>query len=81
MLTRNGVKARIYDKYSRIGGLLTFGIPPFKLDKNIVEKRKEILEGMGVEFILNTEVGKDVDFKKSMILTMQFFWVWAHINQ
>ena len=64
VLTRNGVKARIYDKYSRIGGLLTFGIPPFKLDKNIVEKRKEILEGMGVEFILNTEVGKDVDFQE-----------------
>ena len=63
VLTRNGVKARIYDKYSRIGGLLTFGIPPFKLDKNVVEKRKEILEGMGVEFILNTEVGKDVDFQ------------------
>jgi len=64
ILTRNGVKAKIYDKYSRIGGLLTFGIPPFKLDKNIVEKRKEILEGMGVEFILNTEVGKDVDFQE-----------------
>jgi glutamate synthase (NADPH/NADH) small chain len=64
ILTRNGVKAKIYDKYSRIGGLLTFGIPPFKLDKNIVEKRKEILEGMGVEFILNTEVGKDVDFEE-----------------
>ena len=64
VLTRNGVKARIYDKYSRIGGLLTFGIPPFKLDKNIVEKRKEILEGMGVEFILNTEVGKDIDFQE-----------------
>ena len=63
ILTRNGVKAKIYDKYSRIGGLLTFGIPPFKLDKDIVEKRKEILEGMGVEFILNTEVGKDVDFQ------------------
>ena len=63
ILTRNGVKAKIYDKYSRIGGVLTFGIPPFKLDKNIVEKRKEILEGMGVEFILNTEVGKDIDFQ------------------
>tara|TARA_B100001996_G_scaffold282211_1_gene222599 strand:- start:346 stop:1737 length:1392 start_codon:yes stop_codon:yes gene_type:complete len=64
ILTRNGVKAIIYDKYSRIGGLLTFGIPPFKLDKDVVEKRKEILEEMGVEFILNTEVGKDVDFQK-----------------
>jgi len=64
ILTRNGVKAKIFDKYSRIGGLLTFGIPPFKLDKDVVEKRKEILEGMGVEFILNTEVGKDIDFQE-----------------
>lgn len=64
ILTRNGVKAKIYDKYSRIGGLLTFGIPPFKLDKDIVEKRKEILEDMGVEFILNTEIGKDIDFQE-----------------
>ncbi len=63
ILTRNGVKAKVYDKYSRIGGLLTFGIPPFKLDKTVVEKRKEILEGMGVEFILNTEVGKDINFQ------------------
>ena len=73
ILTRNGVKAKIYDKYSRIGGLLTFGIPPFKLDKDIVEKRKEILEDMGVEFILNTEIGKDIDFQESMILMTQFF--------
>ncbi len=63
ILTRNGVKATVYDKYERIGGLLTFGIPPFKLDKDIVEKRRKIFEEMGIKFILNTEVGKDIQFK------------------
>jgi len=61
---RKGIKAVIYDKYEEIGGLLTFGIPPFKLDKEIVLKRKKILEEMGVEFVLNTEIGKDISFKK-----------------
>ena len=64
VLVRNGIKPFVYDKYEKIGGLLTFGIPPFKLDKKVVDKRKEILEGMGVEFILNTEVGKDISFEK-----------------
>ncbi len=64
VLVRNGIKPFVYDKYEKIGGLLTFGIPPFKLDKKVVNKRKEILEGMGVEFILNTEVGKDISFEK-----------------
>ncbi len=64
ILTRNGVKAVVYDRYPEIGGLLTFGIPPFKLDKEIVRVRRELLEGMGVEFVLNTEVGRDVPFEK-----------------
>lgn len=60
VLTRNGVKAVVYDKYSEIGGLLTFGIPPFKLEKEVVFTRREIMEDMGVEFVLDTEVGKDI---------------------
>jgi len=60
ILTRNGVKPVVYDRYTRIGGLLTFGIPPFKLEKDVVEKRREVMEGMGVEFRLGVEVGKDV---------------------
>ncbi len=48
----------------RIGGLLTFGIPPFKLEKEIVEKRRELMEGMGVEFRLGVEVGKDISFEQ-----------------
>ncbi len=64
ILVRNGVQPVVYDKYTRIGGLLTFGIPPFKLEKEVVEKRREILEGMGVEFRLGVEIGKDLSFKQ-----------------
>ena len=52
ILVRNGVQPVVFDRYPRIGGLLTFGIPPFKLEKEVVEKRREIMEGMGVEFRL-----------------------------
>ena len=62
VLVRNGVTPVVFDKYSKIGGLLTFGIPPFKLEKDVVEKRREIMEGMGVEFRLNVEVGRDISF-------------------
>jgi glutamate synthase (NADPH/NADH) small chain len=64
VLTRNGVKVVVYDRHPEIGGLLTFGIPEFKLEKEVVRRRREILEGMGIEFVLNTEVGKDIDFQK-----------------
>ncbi|KJH66650.1 FAD-dependent oxidoreductase [Chromobacterium violaceum] len=64
VLVRNGVKAVVYDRYEEIGGLLTFGIPEFKLEKEVVRRRREILEGMGVEFVLNTEVGKDISIDK-----------------
>jgi glutamate synthase (NADPH/NADH) small chain len=60
VLVRNGVSPVVFDRYSRIGGLLTFGIPPFKLEKEVVEKRREIMEYMGVEFRLNVDVGRDV---------------------
>jgi len=63
ILIRNGVTPIVYDKYPEIGGLLTFGIPGFKLEKSVIEKRREIMEGMGVQFILNTEIGKDITFQ------------------
>ena len=50
----------VFDRHPEIGGLLTFGIPSFKLEKSVMENRREIFEGMGVEFVLNTEVGKDI---------------------
>ncbi|MEM9057877.1 MAG: FAD-dependent oxidoreductase, partial [Pseudomonadota bacterium] len=62
ILVRNGVTPVVFDRHPKIGGLLTFGIPPFKLEKHIVETRRELLEGMGVEFRLGTEVGTDVSF-------------------
>lgn len=60
ILIRNGVRPVVFDSYPEIGGLLTFGIPPFKLEKKVMQRRREIFEGMGVEFRLNTEVGKDI---------------------
>ena len=62
VLVRNGVTPVVFDRYSKIGGLLTFGIPPFKLEKEVVEKRREVMEGMGVEFRLNVEIGRDISF-------------------
>ncbi|MFK7731415.1 MAG: FAD-dependent oxidoreductase [Pseudomonadales bacterium] len=64
VLTRAGVKAVVYDKYPEIGGLLTFGIPEFKLEKFVMNRRREIFQDMGIEFRLNTEVGKDVSFSE-----------------
>ena len=64
VLTRSGVKSHVYDRYQEIGGLLTFGIPEFKLEKKVVKKRRDILEGMGVEFFLGKEIGKDIQFKE-----------------
>lgn len=63
VLVRNGVKPVVFDRYPEIGGLLTFGIPEFKLEKEVVKRRREILEGMGVEFRLNTDIGKDIEFQ------------------
>jgi glutamate synthase (NADPH/NADH) small chain len=59
VLARSGVRSVVFDSYPEIGGLLTYGIPPFKLEKQVVDQRREILEGMGVEFVLNTRIGED----------------------
>jgi glutamate synthase (NADPH) small chain len=64
ILARNGVQPVVFDKYPEIGGLLTFGIPPFKLEKEVVLTRRMLMEGMGVEFRLNTEIGKDIPFQQ-----------------
>lgn len=62
VLVRNGVTPVVFDKYPEIGGLLTFGIPPFKLEKGVMQLRREIFSAMGIEFRLNTTVGVDVSF-------------------
>lgn len=63
VLARNGIRSVVFDAYPEIGGLLTYGIPPFKLEKQVVRQRREILEGMGVSFVLNTRIGKDKPFE------------------
>lgn len=64
VLTRSGVKSIVFDKNEEIGGLLTFGIPEFKLEKSVVRRRRKILEEMGVKFKLGKEVGKDISFEE-----------------
>jgi len=62
ILVRNGVTPVVYDRNPEIGGLLTFGIPAFKLDKSVMSHRREVFTEMGIEFRLNTEIGKDIQF-------------------
>ena len=64
VLTRNGVDTVVFDRHSQIGGLLTFGIPSFKLEKEVIQTRREIFEGMGIEFRLNVNVGVDISFEE-----------------
>ena len=62
VLTRAGIHSHVYDKNEEIGGLLTYGIPEFKLEKSVVKRRRKILEEMGIKFHMGIEVGKDVNF-------------------
>lgn len=63
-LARAGVSADVFDRYEEIGGLLTYGIPAFKLEKDIVKTRRRVLEEQGVKFHLGIEIGRDVSFEK-----------------
>jgi len=60
-LRKDGYKITVYDRYDRAGGLLIYGIPNFKLEKHIVERRTKLLKDGGIEFIQNFEVGKDAN--------------------
>ncbi|WP_201455374.1 NAD(P)-dependent oxidoreductase [Roseovarius atlanticus] len=62
VLRNAGVQVTVYDRYDRAGGLLTYGIPGFKLEKPVVMRRVEQLEKGGVEFVLNCDVGTDISF-------------------
>jgi glutamate synthase (NADPH) small chain len=62
VLRRQGVQVTVYDRYDRAGGLLTYGIPGFKLEKPVVMQRIEQLELAGVQFVLNCRVGEDLSF-------------------
>ena len=64
VLVRNGVTPVVFDRYPEIGGLLTFGIPEFKLEKEVMVRRRKIFTDMGMEFKLNTDVGHDIAFQE-----------------
>lgn len=65
-LLRAGIAVDMYERADRPGGLLTYGIPGFKLDKKVIFRRINLLCEAGLNLYLNTEVGKDIDFRKIM---------------
>ena len=64
VLVRNGVSPTVYDQHPEIGGLLTFGIPEFKLETEVIRRRRRLLEEMGVRFLLNRRIGRDLSFTR-----------------
>ena len=63
-LRKNGYKITVYDRYDRAGGLLIYGIPNFKLEKHVVERRTKLLKDGGIQFVQNFEVGKDATLEQ-----------------
>ena len=61
-LRRMGYQVTVYDRHDRAGGLMIYGIPGFKLEKHVVERRNALLADGGVEFVLNANVGEDISF-------------------
>ncbi len=61
-LRRRGIQVTVYDRYDRAGGLMTYGIPGFKLEKDVVLARIAQLEAGGVRFVMNCRVGEDLSF-------------------
>ncbi|NDA08792.1 MAG: NAD(P)-dependent oxidoreductase, partial [Alphaproteobacteria bacterium] len=64
LLRRRGYQVEIYDRYDRVGGLLIYGIPGFKLEKHVVERREQLLRDAGVQFTLNCDIGSDISFSE-----------------
>lgn len=62
-LNHMGHDVTVYEKNNRVGGLLRFGIPDFKLNKNIIDRRIDLMEAEGVKFITNAEIGIDIKGK------------------
>jgi glutamate synthase (NADPH/NADH) small chain len=63
-LLRNGIQVDMFERENEAGGLLTYGIPSFKLDKNVVKRRVKLLQEAGLNIHLNCEIGKDKNFKE-----------------
>ena len=62
-LRRKGYKIVVYDRHDRAGGLMIYGIPSFKLEKEVVQRRAQLLRDAGVTFELNTEIGRDLSLE------------------
>ena len=60
LLNRRGHEVTVYERRDRIGGLLRYGIPNMKLDKSLIDRRVKLMEEAGVQFVVNTDVGKDI---------------------
>ncbi len=63
-LRRKGYQVHVYDRYDRVGGLLVYGIPNFKLEKHVVERRAELLRKSGVSFHMECEIGRDMSLEE-----------------
>ena len=63
-LNQMGHSVKVYERSDRIGGLLMYGIPNMKLGKDVVERRVQLLESEGIEFITNVDIGKDLTTKE-----------------
>jgi glutamate synthase (NADPH/NADH) small chain len=64
VLSRNGISVTVYDRYPEIGGLLSFGIPDFKLELKVMRMRREVFEEAGIRFRLNCEIGRDIQARE-----------------
>ena len=62
-LRKRGYQITVYDRYDRVGGLLVYGIPNFKLEKDVVARRVSVLEASKITFELGVEIGKDISFE------------------
>ncbi|MCH4156507.1 MAG: glutamate synthase subunit beta [Muribaculaceae bacterium] len=65
-LNQRGHEVTVFEKNEAVGGLLRFGIPDFKLNKSVIDRRLKVLEAEGIKFVCNTEVGKDITGDKLM---------------
>jgi len=64
MLRQRGYQVTVYDRYDRVGGLLVYGIPGFKLEKHVVQRRHDLLADGGVTFRMNVDIGVDISFEE-----------------
>ncbi|WP_172331301.1 NAD(P)-dependent oxidoreductase [Mangrovicoccus sp. HB161399] len=63
-LRRKGIQVTVYDRYDRAGGLMMYGIPGFKLEKHIVQRRVDQMAEGGIKFVMNCNVGEDITFEQ-----------------